>query len=176
MGDKTGIAWTDATWNPVTSLDREWASIPGFPAYAVNREGTIVSFYRDPKRVLSPIVSKSGHHYVFLYRGSRVKKFIHRAVLEAWVGPCPPGLEARHLDGCPTNNRLANLQWGSRIEQRDDDRRNGVDRTHGRVLTVDDAMSIRLGGALGSSSRSLAARFGVSHTTIQKIGERYCHG
>lgn len=45
MGDKTGIAWTDATWNPVTSLDREWASIPGFPAYAVNREGTIVSFY-----------------------------------------------------------------------------------------------------------------------------------
>lgn len=36
---------------------------------------------------------------------------IGRAVLEAFVGPCPDGMECCHRDDDPTNNILSNLRW-----------------------------------------------------------------
>lgn len=48
--------------------------------------------------------------------GRRRSILVHRLVLEAFDGPCPEGMECRHLDGDPTNNRLANLRWGTRSE------------------------------------------------------------
>lgn len=36
---------------------------------------------------------------------------IGRAVLEAFVGPCPDGMECCHYDDDATNNRLSNLRW-----------------------------------------------------------------
>lgn len=36
--------------------------------------------------------------------------YVHRLVLETFVGPCPEGMEARHYpDMDPSNNRLENL-------------------------------------------------------------------
>lgn len=52
-------------------------------------------------------------------------RFVHRLVLEAFIGPCPPGMECRHLDDNKTHNRLPNLCWGTRIENRADMIRNG---------------------------------------------------
>lgn len=174
MGDNTGIAWTDATWNPVISPDGEWAQIPGFPAYCVNRDGVVRSTQAQTPRVLSQIRSASGHLYVFLYRfGRQHKRFVHRLVLQAWAGPCPEGHEARHLNGVPTDNRLANLAWGTRSEQRDDDRRNGVIRRPAdTTLSESEVREIREDPR---SSREVARAYGVSHTTVQKIrrGERW---
>lgn len=36
---------------------------------------------------------------------------VHRLVLEAFVGPRPPGQHGCHHDGDPTNNHLSNLRW-----------------------------------------------------------------
>jgi hypothetical protein len=41
----------------------------------------------------------------------RVTKMLHSLVLEAFVGPRPPGAVACHNDGDPGNNRLDNLRW-----------------------------------------------------------------
>ncbi len=39
---------------------------------------------------------------------------VHRLVLMAWCGePSSSAPICRHLDGDPTNNRLANLAWGT---------------------------------------------------------------
>lgn len=35
-------------------------------------------------------------------------------MLEAFVGPCPPGEECCHGPGGPADNRLANLRWDTR--------------------------------------------------------------
>jgi hypothetical protein len=40
---------------------------------------------------------------------------VHHLVLEAFVGPCPEGMECLHGDDIPDNNILSNLQWGTRL-------------------------------------------------------------
>lgn len=47
-------------------------------------------------------------------------QYVHRLVLEAFVGACPEGLQTRHLDNDPRNNRLDNLCWGSSKENGED--------------------------------------------------------
>jgi hypothetical protein len=37
--------------------------------------------------------------------------YIHRLVLETFVGPPPDGYECDHIDRNPKNNRLENLRW-----------------------------------------------------------------
>jgi hypothetical protein len=46
--------------------------------------------------------------------GRKHYALIHRLVLEAFVGPCPPGLECCHNDGDRSNAALANLRWDTR--------------------------------------------------------------
>jgi hypothetical protein len=46
-------------------------------------------------------------------------------VMLAFVGPCPEGMETRHLDGDPANNHRSNLKYGTRSQQRHDDVRHG---------------------------------------------------
>ncbi len=51
---------------------------------------------------------------------------VHLLVLEAFHGPRPAGLIARHLNGNGSDNRADNLRWGTHAE-------NQLDRTeHGR--------------------------------------------
>lgn len=46
-----------------------------------------------------------GHRLVSLHTTSgRVGRLVHRLVMEAFVGPCPEGMEVRHLDGDASNN------------------------------------------------------------------------
>ncbi len=40
-----------------------------------------------------------------------VARAVHRLVLEAFVGPCPPGMEGCHNNGDPWDNQLSNLRW-----------------------------------------------------------------
>lgn len=50
--------------------------------------------------------------YEHIITGSRYPhSYVHRLVLEAFVGPCPPGMEACHWNGIPGDNRLHNLRW-----------------------------------------------------------------
>jgi len=51
---------------------------------------------------------------------------VHRIVLEAFVGPCPPGMEGCHNDGNPRNNVLTNLRWDTRSENQRDSIRHGT--------------------------------------------------
>src|ERR1700733_11603441 len=63
---------------------------------------------------LSPHI-RSGHLLVGLVYGDQPKtRYVHQLVLEAFVGPCPEGMECRHFpDRNPANNNLENLQWAT---------------------------------------------------------------
>lgn len=97
----------------VRSLDRE----------SVNASAT----YTRRGRMLRPTTKDSGHLYVSLWNnGSRIKAKVHRLVLEAFVGPCPPGHECCHWNDVPYDNRLGNLRWGTSTDNKFDAVRNGT--------------------------------------------------
>lgn len=56
--------------------------------------------------------------------GRRATRAVHRFVLEAFAGPCPPGKEALHADDDRMNNRISNLRWGTHLENMGDRNRN----------------------------------------------------
>lgn len=158
MTHNTKIEWADATWNP----------IPGWSGYYVTADGRIGSQAQE----LKPQTTTSGHLYVMIRRR---KLYVHHAVLFGFVGYGEPGQECRHLDGDPTNNRVGNLKWGTRVENCADKRRHGHEpRGPERwcaKLTQDQRDSIiGLYSVVGGfSARRLASMFGVSHTTVLRV-------
>lgn len=94
-----------------------YRNIKGFEFYRVGDDGTVWSRKRGSEwRMLKPSRSNTGHLLVELFKkkftnSGRYMLKVHRLVLEAFIGPCPPGCEGCHNDGDPTNNRLENLRW-----------------------------------------------------------------
>lgn len=74
-------------------------------------------------RILKPGTQpRGGYQYVNLTRGGNrcVSTHVHRIVMAAFVGQLPDGMQTRHLNGNPADNRLENLCYGTRSENADD--------------------------------------------------------
>lgn len=65
-------------------------------------------------RVLRPAPQDSGHLTVVLGRGNT--KSVHTLVMRAFRGMPAPGLEVLHSNHQPADNRLANLEYGTRSQ------------------------------------------------------------
>ncbi|QZE10501.1 hypothetical protein SEA_SCOOBYDOOBYDOO_184 [Mycobacterium phage ScoobyDoobyDoo] len=95
--------------------------------YEIERNGTVWSVGYGTRRALKPWPrGERGHLAVTLYReGKRVTRYVHHLVLEAFVGPCPPGLQRLHKDDDNANNDVSNLYYGTFSENLLDRVRNG---------------------------------------------------
>lgn len=100
----------------VRSLDRF------ITAKASSRAFAHMRFYAGKMLRPGP-TGKHGHLTVALGKGNSV--YVHLAVLLAFVGPVPEGQEGRHLNTLTSDNRLANLAYGTRSENNMDLHRNG---------------------------------------------------
>lgn len=102
-------------------------------------------------------------------------KLIHVLVLEAFVGPCPSGMEACHGDGDPGNAALSNLRWDTPIANAADRKRHGTHKfgeCHPNARLTDSQIAeIR---AASGSQKSIARLFGISqqHVSDIKRGQR----
>ncbi len=98
---------------------------------------------------------------------------VHRLVLLVFVGPCPPGMGCRHLNGNPADNRLENLAWGTHTENMADRNRHGNytrgSRHFNAKLTEDDVRLMRRLKQDGWSLGRLTRLFGISKTTVAQI-------
>ncbi len=110
-----------------------WLPIAKRRGYEVSDRGNVRSWLlagsrgvrlASRPRLLSQFVAGAGYYYVDL--GRTWSGVVHRLVLEAFVGPCPDGMECRHLDGNQTNNWLDNLAWGTKQENEADKIRHGT--------------------------------------------------
>jgi len=103
---------------------------------------------------------------------------VHLLVIRAFRGPSR-GREARHKNGHHTDNRLANLIYGTRRDQFEDQCRHGTDtrgeRNGSAKFTNVQARTIRARLARGERGRDLAAELHVAESTICRIkkGVRY---
>jgi hypothetical protein len=108
-----------------------WCWIPGYEdLYRVSDMGDVWSMPRNTTRggILKQIPDKRGYQYVTLTKNSDQKRIqVHQLVLAAFEGPCPSGLETRHLDGNPANNNRSNLVYGTHSENTRDKHRHGTD-------------------------------------------------
>ncbi len=161
----------------------EFRTLDGWPGYAVSACGTVAS--NRPKngkgplvawRLLAGCVASYGYRQVALCNGNgRLRReLVHRLVLLAWVGPCPAGMECRHLNGDPADNRVGNLKWGTAMENVTDRGRHGTSARgsrHGLAkLTEADIPVIRKLLQSGKTQRAIARQFGVSSVAIHFIG------
>lgn len=93
----------------------EWRETIGFPGYLVSNCGRVCSLKRGVlKGHLKHTRGKPHYRSVCIRRDESSKPQnvkIHRLVLEAFIGPCPIGMEGCHNDGDCSNNALTNLRW-----------------------------------------------------------------
>ena len=159
--------------------------VPGFLDYRVSKTGVVYSrkIYGSkigrigPWWALKPKTGKNfkGHLYVDLFRvvGRSERFFVHCLVLTAFVGPCPKGMESRHLNDVPGDNRLENLKWGTRKENVQDALRNGKlpcgEKRKEAKSTDDEIREIRRLYKEGWLQSDIADKFGLRRQKINKI-------
>ena len=167
-----------------------YRDILGFPGYRVGDDGSVWSLW---KRI--PIGRGRGTKTVLGTEWHRLKtnpptkrhvavelcidgvahsRLVHRLVLEAFIGPCPDGMEGCHEDGDPTNNALTNLRWDTPKGNKADSFRHGtvaIGERHGKAkLTAEIVRAIRDEFATGTVTQTeLAKKYGVSRGTIQFV-------
>lgn len=96
-----------------------WKPVVGYEdCYAVSNHGRIKrtksGHGATVGRILKPKLRKAGYVGVNLYKDEKIKDhLVHRLVLEAFIGLCPPGQECNHIckSGTKTKNYLWNLEW-----------------------------------------------------------------
>lgn len=112
--------------------------IPSEPDYWAGDDGSVWSFrYHSGRKRAAPIRRKPGRvgkkrnrlTVGFCRPNFKLKtRPLPHLILEAFVGPRPPGLEACHNDGNPLNNRLGNLRWDTHESNMEDLRRHNRER------------------------------------------------
>jgi hypothetical protein len=112
--------------------------------------------------------------------GERYHRKVHRLVLEAFVGPCPDGMECAHADGDPSNNHLDNLRWATHVENCRDRVLHGTEsigvRNPAAKLDEESVRQIRMMASLFSAVE-LGDVFGVSKYAIADVlsGNTWSH-
>lgn len=177
----------------------EWREVPGFQLYEVSRDGRIRTRSHTYQRV-----SRKGRIYLVEWKGRELHAYmkrslsgrpstavvnlrrggnthtkrVARAVLEAFVGPCPEEMEACHNDGNPANNVLENLRWDTHIGNCVDMAKHGTrskpplhrgETHHNATISNADVRRIRGETIVRGTMARLARQFSVAPTTIKRI-------
>ena len=117
-------------------MRERWRPVPGYEGkYEVSDQGRVKTLLTDKAkggRVLK-LQTYSGYAYAGLWMNGKLKQCrVHRLVLSAFVGPCPPDQECLHGPGGKLDNRLTNLRWGTKSENANEAVQRGerVTKTH----------------------------------------------
>lgn len=182
-----------------------WRAIAGLEGrYEISDRGRVRSLMRRSFRheyvprptplVMRLYPTRTGHLKVWLQGRPRQ---VHRLVLEAFVGSCPQGCEASHVNGDAADNRVINLLWESHVDNMQRKVAHGTlnvgprhgsrtrpdrvargERSGSAKVTDDEVRAIRALYAAGAGSqRILGLRFGLTQGAVGRIvrGENWAH-
>lgn len=156
--------------------EQEWRPVVGYEGrYEITRCGRIRRVNNGSRsKELRPFYTPSGYLDINLYKNGKMRgRRLHRLLLEAFVGPCPDGMEARHLNGVRDDCRLENLAWGTREENVQDRLLHGNiprgERHWNSKLSESDVRAIKGAPPCKGLVTQLAHSFGVSAASISRI-------
>ena len=171
-----------------------WKFVVGYEGYyEVSDFGRVRSIGRKIKcsrgmrfvdgRVLSIHKNKRRSNYcsVVLSVDQRKERlYIHRMVLDAFVGVNPDGMQGCHFDGDPTNNYLDNLRWDTPKANNADKLMHGTDirgeKSSAAKITSDNVIQIRA-RSHSEFHKTIADDYDISRQQVDRIvrGERWAH-
>lgn len=150
-----------------------WLAIPSAPEYQVSSLGRVRSFKWGYPKILRYDRNESGYMRVKIHAaGSARIRYVHGLVLEAFVGQRPAGMEVCHFpDPNPENCRLANLRYGTSLDNSDDRRRHGTivrGSKHHKAKTTYFCVTLMrwLNAEHGVSKVALADWFGLKASAV----------
>lgn len=160
--------------------DRVYKTIPEFENYMVSNKGDVISKERKVftgsgvkrrqiilKQKKLKLGEKDGYFYVNLRKNNKTYGIgVHRLVLWAFVGKQPKGIEVRHLNSNPSDNRLENLKYGTKSDNMQDAVELGTLVFSRSKLTLKDVQDIAK--ATGTLNE-IAKRFNCGAGTVQAI-------
>lgn len=156
-----------------------WVPVPGYGGlYEASSQGRVRSLpritvgklgkpRRRPLRMLWLHYDDNGYRRVTVTGKSRL---LHRIVLEAFVGPCPEGMECCHNNGDRSDCRPENLRWGTHKENSQDRVAHGTSRrgeSHS-LAKLKEWQVLEIFASSGSLAK-VAAMYGVSKHTVHDI-------
>ena len=158
----------------------KWKPIPSAPDYAVSDKGNIkrIAPYARNRDYGGPSIRTAHHGYMytqFRINGKRKNMFIHRCVMEAFVGPSD--LQVNHKNGDRQDNRLENLEYVTPKENQRHSKEvlNSFQmgsRHHNSKLTEKDILEIFLLAKSGLPKEQIGRMYGVTGTNIGYILKR----
>lgn len=158
-------------WRPVVGFEGEYdvsnlGRVRSLPRVIVRRDGVRL---KVKGRMLAPRLAKcGGYHRVGLVGES--EDYIHRLVLEAFVGPCPPDHSCCHDNGDPTDNHLSNLRWGTQGDNESDKVRHGRSNRGERCSMAKlTASQARYALEANAPAHDVARLLSVTDETIRRI-------
>ena len=139
-----------------------------FPGYRVGSDGSFWSCWGTGRYAEMGSVWKekkthrAGKNYRAVTIHRNIQRYVHRLVLEAFVGKCPEGMECCHGDGDRTNNVLSNLRWDTPSANNLEKELHGTDKKGSErwnsKFTEDQILDLRTQFSLGKISISQLAR------------------
>lgn len=162
-----------------------WKQIPQYEGlYDISSDGRVRSWLGNNNqftniKLQEPRILKqannNGYLFVSLLRKQNYhRKYVHRLVLEAFIGPPTKNCEGAHLDGDKSNNRLDNLEWKTSYDNCQDKVRHGTllsnEDSPQAKLTNKQVIDIRLGYARGELSYAeIGLKYNIAQTTVYRI-------
>ena len=168
----------------MSNVNEEWRPIPDFAGYEVSSLGNVRCWRplnrnsRPPAhpRKVSPVACSRGYQFVSLsVDGVIRKRSVHTLVCSAFRGPRPAGMDVAHDDGCPSNNKVENLSYKTKVENMADRDRHGRTRraqnsplakiSDGAAAAIFSAPNIRV-------ATEIAIYHGAGRATAKSIRQR----
>jgi hypothetical protein len=160
------------------NLEEEWRRIPFNGNYEVSNLGNVRSWInnRGETRREPRLLTQSRNHRRYHVVGLAGRQYrVHRLVALAFLGEGRPGEIVRHLDDNKSNNRLANLAWGSHTDNAADRIANGNQhrpagmKHHRATLTDEIVRLIRARREAGASLLEIQGEFDVDYRRVSAI-------
>ena len=146
-----------------------------FPYYVFFDNGEIQSLARGYPYTKKAHIGNHGYPTVSLtdVSGRKTTYLVHRLIAEAFLGPCPAGMQVRHLDGNKLNNNVGNLRYGTQSDNEQDKKIHGRENTGERngnaKYTQEIILEIRSLFDSGVPQKTIAQKLGLSFKLVSAV-------